>query len=134
MPRSHDLLILSLIFTALLNMVSPSRPPTPEYLAENTSHMLVTVSIAFIVIDTFFVGLRFVSRRYEPAKVGANDVFLVIGWLNCLAQCADGIGMWYITTRRGSTGIQCFTDRICSKELATCDTYFGVPPRTYIVY
>lgn len=66
---------------------------TPQYLNESITDQLFAVAIAFIILDTVFFGLRIISRRYEPAKLGWNDILLVIGWINCIGQAADGLGV-----------------------------------------
>ena len=84
-------------------MVAAAPAISPEHLNESIAYQLLSVAISFMILDTLFVIVRFVSRRYEPAKLGFNDMFLILGWINCLALAADGLSVCYISAQIQST-------------------------------
>ena len=80
-------------------MAGATPAPFPEYLNESIAYQLLSVAISFMILDTLFVIVRFISRRYEPAKLGWNDMLLILGWMNCLALATDGLSMCYISAQ-----------------------------------
>jgi hypothetical protein len=74
-------------------MSNAGAPPSPEYLAETNDPFLdQRVSIAFIVIDTFFLLLFYVSRYYNKKAVGwPMLVCNTLAYFLCLGSAATGI-------------------------------------------
>jgi len=70
-----------------------SRVGSPEYLAEtNHPHRALRVSIAFIVIDTFFLLVFYLSRRYNPTAVRRPMLVCnTLCYLFCLGSAVAGI-------------------------------------------
>lgn len=62
------------------------------YIAEDNSGQLVGISIAFAVITTILVGLRFYAKRFQAGGIFADEVFLVLAWVVNLGMCALGVG------------------------------------------
>ena len=76
-----------------------STPPTsPEhpaaYYEEYIGDQLKSAAIAFIVIDTFFAGLRIASRRIGKIPLGLDDLFIAPALLMDLALCAIALCEW----------------------------------------
>ncbi|KAK2760800.1 hypothetical protein FQN54_002038 [Arachnomyces sp. PD_36] len=71
------------------------RAGSPEYLAEtNDPGLDQRVSIAFIVIDTFFLLLFYASRYYNPKAVGTPMVVCnTLCYVFCMGSAATGILM-----------------------------------------
>jgi hypothetical protein len=69
------------------------QPPSPEYLAEtNNPYLAQRVSIAFIVIDTLFLVLFYVSRYFNPKAVGLPMLVCnTLAYILCLGSAAAGI-------------------------------------------
>lgn len=72
---------------------STAPPPSPEFLAErNNPGLDQRVSIAFIVIDTFFLGVFLVSRYLNPKAIALPMViFNTLCYLLCLGSAVAGI-------------------------------------------
>ncbi|KAJ0114981.1 integral membrane protein [Diaporthe amygdali] len=73
---------------------------TAEYLAEDRSSQLVGISIAFAVLTTIILGLRFFAKRFQGGGVYADDMFLIAAYVVNLGMCAVGI----IMTKIGGVG------------------------------
>ena len=72
---------------------TPTAPPDEAYLNAYSGHSLFAVSIAFIVLTTVFLALRFYATRVLRAiSFGVEDVFLVAAYIVNLGMCALGIG------------------------------------------
>lgn len=65
--------------------------PTPAYLAEDRSYQLVGISIAFAVLTTVILGLRFYAKRFQGGGIYADDMFLSAAYVVNLGMCAVGI-------------------------------------------
>lgn len=65
---------------------------SPGYLDENRGETLVGLAIAFLVVETICVALRFYARRIGKVAWGADDTFIVPGFILCAAVCACTIG------------------------------------------
>ena len=68
----------------------PSSPKTytPEYLAEDISGRLLATSITFLVLETVFIGLMWMSRwcaKKERTNL-AIEMFMTVTWLVCIAK------------------------------------------------
>ncbi|EAT90254.1 hypothetical protein HBI56_047150 [Parastagonospora nodorum] len=72
--------------------------PSPEFLAEtNDPGLDQRVSIAFIVIDTFFLAVFYVSRYYNPKAVGLPMLVCnTLCYVLCLGSAVTGILMTQI--------------------------------------
>lgn len=67
--------------------------PSPEFLAERNNPFLAwRVSIAFIIIDTLFLGVFYVSRYYNPKAVGTPMLVCnTLAYVLCMGSAAAGI-------------------------------------------
>jgi len=72
---------------------SVEQPPSPEYLAEtNDPYLDQRVSIAFIVIDTFFLLVFYASRYFNKKAVGwPMLVCNTLCYVLCMGSAATGI-------------------------------------------
>lgn len=61
-------------------------------LGEDTGDRLVGICIAFIILTTLFIALRFFSRHFTVATFGLDDVFMLAAYFVDLGLCAIGIG------------------------------------------
>jgi hypothetical protein len=75
----------------------PSNPDDypPGYLAEYKGGQLVATSIVFIILETFFVVLRFYARRIKRASVGLDDWFIWPALVANVAVCVEAISMQF---------------------------------------
>ncbi|KAG8161100.1 hypothetical protein KVR01_009364 [Diaporthe batatas] len=73
---------------------------TPEYLAEDRSYQLVGISVAFAVLTTLILNLRFYAKRFQGGGIYADDMFLCAAYVVNLGMCAVGI----IMTKVGGVG------------------------------
>ncbi|KAI3390406.1 hypothetical protein diail_9740, partial [Diaporthe ilicicola] len=73
---------------------------TAEYLAEDRSSQLVGISIAFAVLTTIILALRFLAKRFQGGGIYADDMFLCAAYVVNLGMCAVGI----IMTKIGGVG------------------------------
>ena len=64
----------------------------PGYLDEYRGQTLIDLAIAFLVIETVCVALRFYARRIGKVPWGADDTLIVPGFILCAAVCACTIG------------------------------------------
>ncbi|MCJ1240744.1 hypothetical protein MMC14_008748 [Varicellaria rhodocarpa] len=64
---------------------------SPSYARQNIGPRTVNVAIAFIVLEFFFVGLRFASRHVSKIRAGLDDVFILPSLVFCLGLCALAI-------------------------------------------
>lgn len=64
----------------------------PENIADDRSGQLVGISIAFAVMTTILVALRFYAKRFQSGGIFADEVYLVLAWGVNLGMCALGIG------------------------------------------
>lgn len=67
---------------------------TAEYLAEDRSYQLVGISIAFAVLTTIILSLRFYAKRFQGGGIYADDMFLCAAYVVNLGMCAVGISKW----------------------------------------
>ncbi|TGO51455.1 hypothetical protein BCON_0161g00280 [Botryotinia convoluta] len=65
--------------------------PTQAYLNETNTTSLLITCIVFLVLDTLFVVFRFISRHYQKAAFGWDDVLMLAGWFTCAGLCIDGM-------------------------------------------
>lgn len=71
---------------------SPGQLPA-RLLNEYCGNGLMNVAIAFIVLSTVFVALRFISRfQIREAPSGSDDYLIIPAYLFELALCISGIG------------------------------------------
>ncbi|KAM3068726.1 hypothetical protein ACMFMG_010903 [Clarireedia jacksonii] len=68
-------------------------PPSPEYLAEDSSSGLLAVGIVFTILNVFFVFIRIVSQRSQGRKFSLSDLFSYVGFFFVMGQCAMGLAM-----------------------------------------
>ncbi|KAF2027647.1 hypothetical protein EK21DRAFT_25090, partial [Setomelanomma holmii] len=89
---------------------------SPEYLAEtNDPGLDQRVSIAFIVIDTFFLLVFYISRYYNPKAVGLPMLVCnTLCYIFCMGSAATGILM----TKIGGVGYH-----VSSVPVATFQTW-----------
>lgn len=64
----------------------------PGYLDEYRGQILVGLAIAFLVIETICVSLRFYARSIGKVRWGADDTLIIPGFILCAAICACTIG------------------------------------------
>ncbi|KAF4636426.1 hypothetical protein G7Y89_g1666 [Cudoniella acicularis] len=73
----------------------PSIPPQTSipqsYLEQNIGNHLTNTAIAFIVIDTVFVGLRIWARRFSKSAFGWDDLLVVLGLVFCIGTAVTCI-------------------------------------------
>ena len=51
---------------------------------------LVAVCITFLILDSFFVILRFISRFHvKQQKIGWDDILIVAGYFTNIGLCID---------------------------------------------
>ncbi|PLB48302.1 hypothetical protein P170DRAFT_411057 [Aspergillus steynii IBT 23096] len=63
----------------------PHNDISPERMREYCGDELRDVAIAFIIIDTLAVGLRFVSLRLSEKRFGIDDLLTIPGYLCCMS-------------------------------------------------
>lgn len=74
---------------------APTPSPSPAFLAE-TNHPFLGehVSIAFIIIDTLFLGLCYASRYYNRYAVGTGMLVCnTLAYVFCMGSATTGIRM-----------------------------------------
>lgn len=89
---------------------------SPEYLAEDASKSPFNLSIAFIVIQTFFFVL-FIASRLTMRSSSARDLeiyFVPAAYLCCMGQCIIALGMPHPSIRLQSTGNRLLVVTDCS--------------------
>ena len=62
--------------------------PSSEYIGS----VLSNTAIAFIVLETIFVGFRYVSRYMLSAPTGVDDFLVPVAWIFNLAMCGVTLG------------------------------------------
>ena len=63
-----------------------------EQTADQVLHPLLVVSVLYIVLDTLFVFLRFVSRQFiRTSQLGWDDWLLVPAFIFNLGSCILGL-------------------------------------------
>lgn len=55
----------------------------PGYLDEYIGHHVIIYSVVFLTLQSFFMGLRFISRSIGNVSWGWDDSFLVAGAIAC---------------------------------------------------
>lgn len=82
-------LLLQLLLLTMADLIKGS----PEYLAQtNDPGLDERVSIAFVVIDTFFLLIFYVSRYYNPKAVGLPMLVCnTLCYVLCIGSAAAGI-------------------------------------------
>ncbi|TLD24091.1 hypothetical protein PspLS_06970 [Pyricularia sp. CBS 133598] len=69
----------------------------PAFLAENRAGVLQGIAIAFAVITTAMIALRFFAKvRFQSPGIELFDIFLVAAYIIILGMCAIGIIMTMI--------------------------------------
>lgn len=74
---------------------------SPEYLREYSGGTLIAVSVVFIVLDLFFVGLRELARHRTKATWGWDDYFILPALVVNIGLCIHGISMLFLTKVTG---------------------------------
>ena len=64
----------------------------PGYLNEYRGRTPVAVAIAFLIVETLCVILRFYARRIGKVPWGADDILILPGFIFCAALCGCIIG------------------------------------------
>ncbi|KAI2844887.1 hypothetical protein CBS147343_6680 [Aspergillus niger] len=59
-----------------------------ERLHQSKQHLIITVSIVFIVLEVVCVVLRFTSKFVERLKFGWDDALMVVGLILCIADAS----------------------------------------------
>jgi len=68
-------------------------PPSPAYLAEDSSAGILAVGIVFTILNVVFVLTRVVSQRSLGRKFSLSDLFSYVGFFFVMGQCAIGLAM-----------------------------------------
>ena len=68
-------------------MTAPPTSVTQGYLNEYNGNPVVVTAIVFIILNTVFVCLRFLSRHLQNAAYGWDDAFIVPSWLANIGMC-----------------------------------------------
>lgn len=58
---------------------------------DDEGYILVNVSIAFAVLTSVFLGLRFWAKAFTSQKFGLDDTFLLLAYFVNLGMCAISI-------------------------------------------
>lgn len=64
----------------------------PGYAEADVSWQIVAVGSVFIVLNTLFVGLRFVSKGINRNPLGTDDWLIIPALVFCYGVCIIGIG------------------------------------------
>lgn len=72
--------------------MDPSLLPKSAFYPDDRGHQLKNTAIAFIVVETLFVGLRYVSRYLIRSRSGADDWLMPLAWLFNVGLCAISLG------------------------------------------
>ncbi|KAK4167026.1 integral membrane protein [Cladorrhinum sp. PSN259] len=64
-----------------------------EFIRENRGPTMIAICIAFAILTTIFVPLRFWARRTRAASFGFDDVLILAAYIVNLGLCALGILM-----------------------------------------
>lgn len=68
-----------------------STPRSQEYLNEYRGDNLIAIAIAFALLPTLTLALRFYSKRFKGAHIGIDDAFIFAAYLVNLSLCAMGL-------------------------------------------
>jgi hypothetical protein len=72
--------------------MDPTATFPPEYIAAKSSGHMIKTCIAFIVLETLFVGL-FIAARLRRKMLNSLDTYLIVlGLPFCLAEAALPLG------------------------------------------
>lgn len=71
--------------SGILRSMDPTTVYTPEYLAENRSDQLLDVAIAFMILETLFVGLYFFSK-FKNQTFHGLDTYLMLPAFLCVVS------------------------------------------------
>jgi len=74
------------------NRMADPHEVSQKYLNENKGNAVIQVCIAFIVILTLFVPLRFYSRWSQGTKWSWDDAVVVPAYLFCISLCCFTLG------------------------------------------
>src|SRR5690625_3493294 len=72
--------------------MDPSLLPESAFLPDDKGHQLKHTAIAFIVVETLFVGLRYFSRYLISSRSGADDWLMPLAWLFSVGLCVISLG------------------------------------------
>jgi hypothetical protein len=72
--------------------MDPSKLPPSAFLPDDRGHQLKNTAIAFMVVETLFVGLRYVSRYLIRSRSGADDWLMPLAWVFNIGLCGVAIG------------------------------------------
>ena len=100
-----------------------------EETAEEVLGTLVGVAVLFIVLDTFFLFLRFISRSViKKVTVGADDILMYPGYALNIGLCITAICMLFLSIAVTSTceRMQCIDLQVV---LAKYQTRGNIPAR-----
>lgn len=99
---------------------------------EDTGHILVAVSVLFIVLDTLFLALRFYAGKLHKTSVGVDDLVILVAWFTHIGLCILGISMSifssppvYGTDHISSNGLLCGCGQTSCLQLAEGPTHRG---------
>lgn len=65
--------------------------PGTGQLDDDEGYILVNVSIAFAVLTSVFLGLRFWAKAFTAQNFGLDDTFLLLAYVVNLGMCAISI-------------------------------------------
>lgn len=82
----------SAMMTGLSALQTRQETFSAAYLAEDRGPELVAISIAFAVLTTITLALRFYAKRFQNGGFFADEVFLTLAYVVNLGMCAVGIG------------------------------------------
>ena len=64
---------------------------------------LLAVCVVFLVLNTFFVVLRFIARLHvKQQQIGLDDVFIIVGYVFNIGLCVDALSKLLLTMRRAA--------------------------------
>ena len=72
------------------NHPQPTFPP--EYAKEDIGYITRNVSIAFIVLELVFVGLRYLAQHMAGEKSGVDDILMLPSLILCLGMDVSALG------------------------------------------
>ena len=78
--------------SALAAQAARSGQTQDVQLARDALHPLCVTCIVFIILNTLFVVLRFVSRNFvKRLEVGWDDILIIPSWLCNIGTCILGL-------------------------------------------
>lgn len=83
-------------------------------LTEDNSSELVGISIAFAVLTTLLLAVRFYAKRFQAGGLFADEIFLLLAWFVNLGMCALGIGELAHPRQAGASDLLFLFSRACS--------------------